>query len=83
MLRYISNPLLKKYEFETSDSKLANKFLRILYLFEVRPEDIYIMPDFADVSQIEFRTTKKKMVQMRYVLRRYAGKGVDKYYEIY
>lgn len=77
------NPLLKKYEFETSSSSLANKFLTLLYLFRVHPEDIYIMPDFADISQIEFRMTEEQKKQIICVFRRYAGKGVDKYYEIY
>ena len=78
-----SNPLLRKYEFETSNSSIADRFLKILYLFRVNPEDIYIMPEYFDISQIEFRTTEQKKEQIRYVFRRYAGEEVDKYYEIY
>ena len=76
------NPLLRKYEFETSRSYLANQFLKVLYLFHINPEDIYITPDFSDISQIEFRTTEKKRIQMYYVFRRLVGE-VDNEFSIY
>ena len=78
-----SNPLLRKYEFETAKRDLANKFLRVLYMFHVNPEDIYVTPDFFDINQIEFRTTEKCMIQMQYIFRRYVGKEVRDFYEIY
>lgn len=77
------NPLLSKYEFESSHSYLAGKFLKVLYLFHVSPEDIYIQPDFFDISQIEFRTTKKKKDQMGYVFRRLTNAKIGEDYEIY
>lgn len=82
MRRHV-NPLLRKYEFESSRSDLANKFLRILYIFCVNPEDIYVMPDFFDISQIEFRTTQKKEEQMIYVFRRLTNAEIGDDYEIY
>lgn len=77
------NPLLHKYEFESSHSYLASRFLKVLYLFHVSPEDIYIQPDFFDASQIEFRTTEKKKIQMGYVFRRLTNAKIGEDYEIY
>ena len=82
MTRHL-NPLLRKYEFETSRSYLASQFLRILYLFHINPEDIYVTPDFVDMSQIEFRTTPKKRDQMTYVFRRLTNARIGEDYEIY
>lgn len=77
------NPLLRKYEFESSHSYLADRFLTVLYMFHVRPEDIYIMPDFFDISQIEFRTTKKDRDRITYVFRRLTNAKVGDDYAIY
>lgn len=77
------NPLLRKYEFESSHSYLASRFLKVLYLFHVSPEDIYIQPDFFDASQIEFRSTQKKEEQMIYVFRRLTNAKIGEDYEIY
>lgn len=82
MMRHL-NPLLRKYEFETPHSYLANQFLTLLYMFHVSPEDIYVTPDFVDMSQIEFRTTKKKRDQMTYVFRRLTNAKIGDDYEIY
>lgn len=81
MTRHL-NPLLCKYEFESSHSYLANRFLKVLYLFHINPEDIYISPDFFDISQIEFRTTQKKRIQMTYVFKRLTDAKEGEDYEI-
>ena len=66
----VKNPLDKKWEFETNEGYLADEFLQILEVFHIAPEDIYI-PSFLDMSQIEFRTTKKRREQIEYVFRRF------------
>lgn len=66
----ISNPLTKKFEFETGQGYLADKFLIILEVFNIYPEDVYI-PSFLDMSNIEFWTTKKKKDQIEYVFKRF------------
>ena len=67
------NPLEKKWEFETNEGWLADKFLLILELFHVHPYNTYI-PSFLDMSDIEFRTTKKKREQIEYVFLSYINK---------
>lgn len=64
------NLLDRKWEFEAATSYYGDRFLRILTVFRINPEDIYISPDFFDVTQIEFRTTKKKKMQIECVFRR-------------
>lgn len=65
--------LEKRWEFETNEGWLADAFLQVLEQFHIGPEDIYI-PSFMDMSQIEFRTTKKIRWQIEYVFRRYINK---------
>ena len=72
-VRRVSNPLNKKWEFETNQGYIADAFLQILELFHIDPEDIYI-PSFMDMSQIEFRTTKAKRQQISYVFSYYISK---------
>lgn len=67
------NLLEKKYEFETNEGWLADAFLQILEQFHIGPEDIYI-PSFLDMSQIEFRTTRRRREQIEYVFWRYLNK---------
>ena len=69
-MKCVSNPLDKKWELETNQGYIADAFLQILNLFNVDPEDIYI-PSFLDMSQIEFRTTRAKRLQIDYVFRNY------------
>ena len=69
-MKRIRSPLEKKWEFETSDGYLADAFLQVLEMFHIAPEDIYI-PSFLDMSDIVFRTTKKKRKQIECVFRRY------------
>ena len=68
------NLLDKKWEFETNEGWLADAFLQILELFHISTEDIYI-PSFLDMSQIEFRTTKQKRIQIEYVFKRFINKN--------
>ena len=67
------NPLEKSFEFETNEGWLADTFLQILELFHVHPYNTYI-PSFLDMSNIEFRTTRKKRQQIEYVYLRYINK---------
>ena len=67
----------KKWEFEANEGWLADKFLRILEMFRIDPEDVYI-PSFLDMSNIEFRTTKEKRIQIEYVFRHYIHKNFIK-----
>lgn len=67
------NPLEKSFEFETNEGWLADKFLHILELFRIYPYSTYI-PSFLDMSNIEFRTTKKKRKQIEYVFLQYINK---------
>ena len=67
------NPLEKSFEFETNEGWLADKFLQVLELFRVYPYNTYI-PSFLDMSNIEFRTTKKKREQIEYVYLKYINK---------
>jgi hypothetical protein len=69
------NLLDKKWEFETNQGYLADAFLYVLNLFHVSTEDIYI-PSFLDMSQIEFRTTKAKKMQIEFVYRRFIDKNL-------
>ena len=69
----VRNPLEKKWEFETNEGWLADTFLQVLEMFHVPTQDIYI-PSFLDMSQVEFRTTKKKRLQIEYVFRRLVNK---------
>lgn len=64
------NLLERKYEFETPRSHYGDMFLKVLYMFHIRPEDIYIPPDFFDITQIEFRSTNKQRLQIEYVFKR-------------
>ena len=64
------NPLEKKWEFETNEGYMADKFLQILECFGIEPEDCYI-PSFIDYSQIEFRTTRRRKEQIEAVYKRY------------
>lgn len=72
--RKMTNPLDKKWEFETNQGYLADAFIQVLNVFHISPEDTYI-PSYLDMSQIEFRTTRKKRLQIEYVFRRYAGQS--------
>ena len=69
----IRNPLDKKWEFETNEGYLADAFLQILEVFHIKADDIYI-PSFLDMSNIEFRTTRRKRYQIEYVFRRYINR---------
>jgi len=73
MRRKMINPLDKKWEFETNEGWLADMFLRVLEMFHVYPYDTYI-PSFLDMSNIEFRTTRAKRLQIEYVFLRYVNK---------
>ena len=86
MTRHL-NPLLCKYEFESSHSYLANRFLKVLYLFHINLIHfiilvLFLSPDFFDISQIEFRTTQKKRIQMTYVFKRLTDAKEGEDYEI-
>lgn len=74
-MKRMTNPLDKKWEFETNQGYLADEFLQILKVFHISPEDIYI-PSYLDMSQIEFRTTRKKRMQIEYVFKRYTGQSL-------
>ena len=76
-MKRIRSPLEKKWEFETNQGYLADIFLQTLEVFHIYPEDIYI-PSFLDMSNIEFRTTKDKRLQIEYVFRRYFNKNYIK-----
>ena len=64
----------KKWEFETNEGYLADMFLQVLKMFHIQPEDVCI-PSFLDMSDIEFRTTKKKKEQIDCVFRRCLNKN--------
>lgn len=61
----------RKYEFETADGRTADIFLQILQGFHMTPEDMYISEKNIDYSQINFRTTRKKRLQIEYTLREF------------
>ena len=67
------NLLDMKWEFETNQGYLADEFLQVLEMFRIGTEDIYI-PSFMDMSQIEFRTTKARRLQIDCVFRHYISK---------
>ena len=68
-IRKATNPLTKKWEFETNQGYIADSFMLVLKLFHIYPEDVYI-PSFLDESQIEFRATEKVRLQIEYVFLR-------------
>lgn len=59
---------------------MADAFLQVLDVFGIEPEDCYI-PSYLDFSQIEFRATKDRKDQIRYVYERYIKR--KDYYAIY
>ena len=76
-MRKIRNLLDKKWEFETNEGWIAEAFLQVLKVFDIDPSDIYI-PSFLDMSDIEFRTTEARKIQIEYVFRRYLNKNCIK-----
>ena len=75
------NLLEKKWEFETDEGWMADAFIQVLNMFNIVPEDVYI-PSFLEFSQIEFRATKERMLQIEYVFERYVGGRRGRYYAI-
>lgn len=75
--RKIRNLLEKKWEFETNEGWLAEKFLQVLEVFNIDPRDVYI-PSFLDMSNIEFRATESTKLQIEYVFNRYIDKNCIK-----
>ena len=71
MVKY--NILTKKYEFETNDPILADKFLKVLDICRFNYEDLYIAKKDIDFSQIIFRASREKRLQMEYIFRKMAG----------
>ena len=62
------NLLERKWEFETNEGWLADSFIQVLKMFMIDPLDVYI-PSFLDMSNIEFRATPKRRLQIEYVFR--------------
>lgn len=73
----VRNPLEKSWEFETNEGYVADTFLQVLDCFHIIPYDTYI-PSYLDFSQIHFRATKNRRLQIEYVFKRYL-KGVKNY----
>lgn len=71
------NPLEKSWGFETNEGWIADKFIQVLKCFGIVPYYDYI-PSYLDFSEVHFRTTEKKRLQIEYVFKRYA-KGVKNY----
>lgn len=74
------NLLERKWEFEAKEGYMADAFLQVLDVFGIEPEDSYI-PSYLDFSQIEFRATKDRKDQIRYVYEKYIKR--KDYYSIY
>ena len=67
---FVKSSLLNhKYEFECTESKYADIFLRTLNGFQLSPEDIYIAKKDIDYSQISFRCPRKTRLQIEYTFR--------------
>lgn len=67
------DPRVKKYEFECCDSYMADKFLKVLNVFNTNISDIYIAYKDMDFSQIQFRCNRDTRIQMEYMFRRMAN----------